>query len=133
MHAIYEQKVACPVSTAASGTSPAGARAAFANTESSLTDYITNTYHNAARRGHRIVPIIMESFGGLAPGAVSLLDELARAHGSRLGKDELSAPWCARSFKRLHAMRITIALHCAAAEEILQTVHLDAAADAQAA
>jgi hypothetical protein len=77
--------------------------------------------------------IIMESFGGLAPGAVSLLDELARAHGSRLGKDELSAPWCARSFKRLHAMRITIALHCAAAEEILQTVHLDAAADAQAA
>jgi len=64
---------------------------------------------------------------------VSLLDELARAHGSRLGKDELSAPWCARSFRRLHAMRITIALHCAAAEEILQTVHLDAAADAQAA
>ena len=53
-----------------------------------------------------------------------------RAHGSRLGKDELTAPWCARSFKRLHAMRITIALHCAAADEILQTVQLDAAADA---
>ena len=53
---------------------------------------------------------------------------LARAHSSRLGKDELTAPWCARSFKRLHAMRITIALHCAAADEILQTVQLDAAA-----
>ena len=39
VHAIYEQKVACPVSTAASGTSPAGVRGAFANTESSLTDY----------------------------------------------------------------------------------------------
>ena len=37
-----------------------------------------------------------------------------RAHGSRLGKDELTAPWCARSFKRLHAMRITIALPCTA-------------------
>ena len=75
----------------------------------------------------------MESFGGLAPGAVRLLDELARAHGSRLGRDELTAPWCARSFKRLHAMRITIALHCAAADEILQTVQLDAAAEAEVA
>ena len=56
------------------------------------------------------------------------------AHGSRLGKDELTAPWCARSFKCLHAMRITIALHCAAADEILQTVQLvDAAADADLA
>ena len=62
------------------------------------------------------MPIIMESFGGLAPGAVRLLDELARAHGSRLGKDEhvdeLTAPWCARSFKRLHAARCALPLPC---------------------
>ena len=111
----------------------AGAQAAFANTEDALRAYIHDTYYNAARAGHTVVPIIMESFGGLAPGAVRLLDELARAHGSRLGKDELTAPWCARSFKRLHAMRITIALHCAAADEILKKVQLDAAADADLA
>ena len=98
------------------------------------TDVVqTPTTTLRARAGHAVVPIIMESFGGLAPGAVRLLDELARAHGSRLGKDELTAPWCARSFKRLHVMRITIALHCAAADEILQTVQLDAAADADLA
>ena len=87
-------------------------------------------YFYARRRGHRVVPIIMESFGGLAPDAVRLLDELARAHGARLGADEISAPWCARSFRRIYAMRITIALHCAAADEIMNTVQLDTASAA---
>ena len=41
------------------------------------------------------------------------------------GKDTVVA-WCTRSFKRLLVIRITIALHCAAATEILQTVQLDA-------
>ena len=130
-HNLYEQKVVCPVSTSVTGTSPVGAHAAFANTEDELLDSIAAQYTAAACLGHQITPVIMETFGGFSPGAEALLDELARKHGARLGADEQSAPWCARSFRRLHAMRITIALHCAAADEILQTVELDVAADAQ--
>ena len=62
-------------------------------------------------------------------GAVALLYELGRKHGSRLGADEKSAPWCARSFRSLHAMRISVALHTASATEILETIQLDVASD----
>ena len=70
----------------------------------------------------------MEVFGGFHPDACKLVDVLARKHGARLGADLLSAPWCARSFRSLHTQRISVALHLAAAEEILDTVMLDRAA-----
>ena len=136
-----EQKVVCPISTAATGTAAAGARAAFANTEDALREAmggapatatapaVDGQYHNALRGGHRLHMIVMETFGGMAPPAVELLESLARKHGAKLGVEAEKAPWCARSFKRLHAMRITIALHCAAASEILQTAQLDAGAE----
>ena len=78
---------------------------------------------------HKIVPIIMESFGagplaGRGPAPLTPLlfrHELARALTARAWA-KTSSPRrgaaCARSFKCLHAMRITIALHCAAAEEM---------------
>ena len=61
---------------------------------------------------------------------MALLYELGRRHGSRLGVDESAAPWCARSFRTLHSLKISIALHTAAASEILETAQADAAAEA---
>ena len=61
---------------------------------------------------------------------MKLLYELGRRHGSRLGVDEAAAPWCARSFRSLHSLKISIALHTAAASEILETAQADAAAEA---
>ena len=61
---------------------------------------------------------------------MSLLYTLGRKHGSRLGADESSAPWCARSFRSLHSLKISIAIQIATAEEILETVQADAAAEA---
>ena len=49
----------------------------------------------------------------------------------RLGADAISAPWCARSFKSIHTQRISVALHLAAAEEIMDTILLDGASAAQ--
>ena len=46
--------------------------------------------------------------------------------------DEAAAPWCARSFRSLHAMRISVALHTDVASEILEAVYLDVAADTAA-
>ena len=59
------------------------------------------------------------------PDAARLVETLARKHGARLGADELSAPWNARSFRTLHLQRISVALQLAAAEEILDTILLD--------
>ena len=82
-------------------------------------------YHYSLRRGHSVHAIIHETFGGFGPGAVALLYELGRKHGSRLGADERTAPWCARSFRSLHSMKISVAIHTAAAREILETVYND--------
>ena len=82
------------------------------------------------RKGHEVVPVIMEALGGFSPGAAKLLDSLSKAHGSGLKEDALSAPWCARSFKAFHSQRISVALHLAAADEILETARADAELDA---
>ena len=63
---------------------------------------------------------------------MKLLYALSKAHGSRLGADEDAAPWCARSFRSLHAMRISVALHNSSASEILTTVRADTAAASHA-
>ena len=80
-------------------------------------------------RAH-ILYACLEVFGGFHPDAAKLVDTLAKKHGTRLGADLLAAPWCARSFRSLHTQRISVALHLAAAEEILDTVMLDRAAAA---
>ena len=133
-------KVACPISTAAGGTSGAGAIAAFANTEDALREDMGGApatatapasdgrYHGALLKGHKLHVVVMETFGGFSSEAEEVLEELARAHGSKLGADAEAAQRAERSFKRRHAMRITIALHVAAAEEILHTVQMDCGA-----
>ena len=75
--------------------------------------------------GHRCCPLVLEVFGGFHLDAARLVETLARKHGARLGADELSAPWNARSFRTLHLQRISVALQLAAAEEILDTILLD--------
>ena len=79
---------------------------------------------------HTVQPLIMEVLGGFHPDMVRYIDGLARAHGARLGADELTAPWSARSFRALHVQRISVALQLAAAEEILDTILLDRSAAA---
>ena len=117
------------------------ALAAFGNTQDQMREVITGApahrgaaavdgaYHTSLRQGHSVHAIVHETFGGFSPGAVAMLYELGRKHGSRLGADEKSAPWCARSFRTLHAMRISVALHKASANEILETIQQDVASD----
>ena len=89
---------------------------------------VDGVYTAATSKGHKLTLIIMETFGGFSPEAVALMARLGRLHGQKLGLDEEAAPWCARSFRSLHTMRISVALHCAAADEILQLAQQDAAA-----
>ena len=89
---------------------------------------VEGAYHFSLRRGHTVHLLVHEIYGGFAPGAVALLYELGRKHGARLGADENSAPWCARSFRSLHSMKISVALQMAGAEEIMNAIKDDAAA-----
>ena len=128
------------VALSADGTGVVGCKAAFGNTAEDEYSLILGTpatadrpaqvgvYDDAMRRGHEVHPVVMEVFGGFHPDACKLVDALARKLGARLGADLLSAPWCAQSFRTLHTQRISVALHLAAAEEILDTVMLDRAA-----
>ena len=144
-HSLYELKVACPITTAAAGVGRAATKAGFATTEDRLLSDIlggpatatataaVGAYADALAKGHEVTAIIHESYGGFAPGAVKLLHKLGSQHGAKLGHDELTAPWCARSFRSYHSMCISVALHRAAAEEIIDAVYLDTSADYGAA
>ena len=140
-HVIYELKVGAP--TSGESTARAGSLAAFANTVDTFVARILgppqpdgthsgagSNYETAIRQGHVVTPIIMEVFGGFSPGAAALMTELTKKHGAGLGADGDAAPWCARSFKAYHTQRISVALHLAAADEILETICADSDIDA---
>lgn len=138
-HSLYELKVTSPLALSEGGTGTLGGRVGFGNTAEEQYEIILGTppnaadgspgrrgvYDDALRGGHRVCPLVLETFGGFHPDAARLVETLARKHGARLGADELSAPWNARSFRTLHLQRISVALQLAAAEEILDTILLD--------
>ena len=142
-HVLYEQKIASVHSTGdAGGDTPlAGTLVGGGNSIDYWREVITGAprtasspakrgaYSYALRRGHRVHALVHETYGGFGPGCVALLYQLSRVHGSSLGADHHSAPWCARSFRSLHAMKISVAIHMAAAGEIRDQVRDDTAAD----
>jgi len=142
-HHIYEQKVVSPTASTEDGTGSLGSRVAFGNTAekqyelilgapaSGGSDACDGAYAGAVERGHSVTPIVLETTGGFHPDAWRAIRELARRHGSRLGADELTAPWCAQSFLSIHVMRISVALQLAAAVEILDTIQTDQRAQAR--
>ena len=85
------------------------------------------------RRRRRRASRSHESHGGFAPGAVALLYDLSRKHGGeRLGAEADAATANVRSFRARHAMKINVAIIAAAAGEMLETIRLDVAAEAEA-
>ena len=78
-------------------------------------------YAGALRGGHTVIPVVHEIFGGWGSRGVRLFRRLARAHADRL--DPSRTNWAARSFTAWHAQRISIALHCRSADEILTNAH----------
>ena len=70
----------------------------------------------------------MESTGAFGPDAAALLRELEARHGRRTGLDELASDWTCSRWYSFHSQRISIAVHMAAAQEILDTAQRVAAA-----
>ena len=79
---------------------------------------VLGDYRDAIRRGHSVYALIHEVFGGWAPDAVKLFRQAARAHSDEI--DPMLTSWAARSFTAYYAQRISIAIHVAAATEIIE-------------
>ena len=136
--------VVTPHSSEDATTGELGGKSGFGNTAdgqfelilgapaTATADAVRGVYRPAVGKGHSVQPLVFETYGGFHSDVTRLIERVSRAHGNnRLGADSLSAPWCARSFKSIHTQRISVALHLAAAEEIMDTILLDGAVHAQ--
>ena len=78
-------------------------------------------YAGALEKGHTVVPVIIETFGGMAPDAVSLLNRwAARARGKTPPGEE--PPWCARNYVPYWSQIISAAAQRGVAAEIMTCV-----------
>lgn len=75
-------------------------------------------YHFALEKGHEVVMLIHEVFGGWAEGAVDMLHRLGEIREERLDKEFHEAAWNERSFSGFYATRISVALHLEVAQMI---------------
>ena len=137
-HLLLEVKVVCPISSNPDSTGEVGSYAAFANTAPGLRRGILGCgevggkaatdakYAGALQRGHRVIPFIMETFGGLEEDAVELLNDWARlARGQTPPGEE--PPWSARNFIPYWSQVLSSTAQRAAAAEILNRVREEVA------
>jgi len=75
-------------------------------------------YEQALSRGHTVVPLISEVWGGFAADAMSFLRKLARTRGDRLDVEEHSATWATRSYASFYGQRLSIAVASGVAIEV---------------
>ena len=79
-------------------------------------------YKNALDGGHRVMPLIHEVFGGMAPDAAAFLAELGRMRSHALGADSVYATWAAQSFVPFWRQRLSIAVHTGTAMELARAI-----------
>ena len=135
-HMLLELKNITPISSADGGTGDAGTFAAMGNSSAEKIVEILGSpaiggregvnakYVDAIRKGHLVVPIIHETFGGFGPEAADLLMRLA-VRARRKTPDGEEPPWAARTFVPYHSQLISAAVQCEAAEEILDRVRME--------
>ena len=91
-------------------------------------------YARAIAAGCTVVPLLFETFGGFSPEVMQLLKTLAEARQNRLNAAEYDlTTWSARSWVSYATQRLSVAVHMAAAGEIIQALGLAAAGDPRGA
>ena len=76
-------------------------------------------YARALRAGCRVVPLLVETLGGMGPELTALLRELADERQNRLTAGEYDdTTWSARTWLAFSTQRLSVAIHRAAALEI---------------
>ena len=80
--------------------------------------------------GCEVVPLLVETFGGLGPELRDWLHRLAEERGNKLNKREYDdTTWAARTWRSYAVQQISIAVHRSVALEIAHALGLSGAAD----
>ena len=121
-HFLLECKVVSPLSSAGEPKDMLALRVACAGTAPKYQELIDAKYAPARRQGHVVVPLIHETFGGIAPVSLRFMAKtVAKAKGRRIAEfDDVNAPWSAPTLKPYLAQTISIALQTSIAEQVLK-------------
>ena len=111
-----------PLTSSGAPTDPAARRAACAGTAPQYQAKIDKKYAPATRGGHRVVPLLHEVSGAIAPITLKFLAETAaRARGRRMEDfDDVNAPWSAPTLSPYLVQSISIALQQSVADQVLK-------------
>ena len=91
-------------------------------------------YARAIEAGCTVVPLLFETFGGFSPEVAGLLKSLGEARQNRLNTGEFDlSSWSSRTWMSYATQRLSVAVHMAAAGEIIQALGLAAAGDPRGA
>ena len=78
--------------------------------------------------------MLIETFGGLSPAVCELLMQIVDERQNRLRHDEYDqTTWAARTWRSFAVQRLSVAVHMAAATEVVRALALPTAYDARAA
>ena len=144
-HLLADLKFLDPLSSVMTSIGRAGARVGFGNTRqlaeekvlgraargdqsegtfdpSKNTGHVSASpadYADALSKGHTVIPLLFETFGGFSPAAMRLLRRLRDQVSNTLSHAQYEeTTWSARSWMAFQAQKISVALHLAAALEI---------------
>ena len=114
--------MASPLNSAGEPTDPLALRVACAGTAPKYQEDIDQKYATARRQGHVVIPLIHETFGGIAPITLKFMARtVAMAKGRRIAEfDDVNAPWSAPTLKPYLAQTVSIALQTSVAEQVLK-------------
>ena len=95
--------------------------AALGGTAHELITAIDAKYHEARQLGHTVIPLIHDVFGAVHHEARQcIVDTSDRTRGWNMRRRDSSVPWSAPTLKPWMQQSISMALHRAVAEQILQ-------------
>ena len=95
---------------------------------------VTGDYAMAEGLGVDVRCLLVETFGGLSPALCELLLQIMEERQNRLRHHEYDqTTWSARTWRSFAVQRLSVAVHMAAAAEVVRALALTTAYDPRAA
>ena len=117
-HLLIDVKVISPLTSDGRAKHSAAAYSTLGGVGQAASARARREYARAATLNHTVAPLVHSVFGSLDRTAVDLLDDLDKRAKGKL-PDPDSAPWTARTFRKLHTQSLTTAVQLGVARQIL--------------
>ena len=127
-HILFELKLTSPLSGTGVPRTASAATTALGGTAPGLLTAIDSKYREARQLGHTVVPLIHDVFGAVHHTARQCIGDTSdRTRGWNMRLRDSSVPWSAPTLKPWMQQSISMALHRAVAEQILQGASYESA------